>query len=669
MPDYIDGFIADTNPHLSPDPFSGLAVVSLTLLPFLESDINRSIADRFTHVAAQLPDLPAVKSGETAWTYSDLGRTASKVAQAIQAITATEPEPIALLVNIDAPAIAAILGVFMSGNFYSALDHNYPPAYLSGIMELLEARVLLVDRPNLELAKKLVPPGCNLILFEDTQTLSGEYLVKDVPSSTPAGIFFTSGSTGSPKGVIRSQQSALQRVWLDRQILDTYIADRQSLFTSFCFTSSNLDLMKALMNGCALCVYDLREHTPAELSRWLQLEAITSFHPPVAYLRHFLNNLGEDEFFPSVRVVSLGGDFLFKSDLEKARDRFPVDCEFIYQFASSEVSTITRNKITSKTHLFEHIVPVGRVAASREVSILDSEGQPVPAGEVGLIAVRSRYLATGYWKNPEETARRFLVDPVDPEVRTFISGDLGRFRPDGTLEFLGREDFMVKVRGYRVELASVEAAILSCEGVRDVVVVARSGETIDPEFAAETSNPGADSLVAYIEVRTAEQANPEDIRRMIAQQLPDYMLPTLYVFLDILPRLANGKVNRGALPDPIQAGSSSTKSPKIKKEPGAPSAGDILSIVRSATGAAALGEQDDFFTHGCNSLLAAQIVNSINQMYTPELPLRVFYEYPRASLLAAWFQVQASSPTGDEPPTGRLDGPDSDMRDYLSQFG
>jgi len=642
--------------------------VSQAALPFLECEFDRSVADRFTRVAEQLPDALAVKSGQIAWTYSDLDQVASKIARAIQKKAGMEPEPIALLFELDAPAIAAILGVLKSGNFYSALNRTYPFEYLSRIMEQLETRLLLVDRPNLDLAMKLVKPGCELVLFDDTQQTPGGYVSPDIPATTPVGIFFTSGSTGTPKGVIRSQRVAMQRVWLEGQVLVTNIADRQTLFTSLCFTSSHLDMMNALMNGCALCVYDLRKHTQVELSNWLKDEAITIFHPPIPYLRQFVNNLDEGEFFPSIRLVSLGGDVLFRSDIEKARRHFPDGCVYIHRLASSEVSTIALNRITAETQLPESIIPAGHIVTSREVSIVDDNGRPVPEGEVGLIAVRSRYLSSGYWRNPEETARRFQADPLDPEIRTFLSGDLGRFRPDGMLEFHGREDFMVKVRGYRVELVSIEAELLACDGIHDAVVIAFSSTTGMVEPIPQHAKTGADSIIAYLETEDISLVNAEIIRNTIAQKLPDYMLPSHFVFLDTLPRLPNGKINREALPDPFLADRSSPSKPDIKLETDAITPGGIVSIARSVTGVTTLGEEDDFFANGCNSLLAAQIVNWINQQFAVNLPLQILYEHPRSSQLARWLQDQSASPAGDGEPPGVVEWLDEDILDYLSQF-
>ncbi len=502
-------------------------------LRFDKSEIQASIAARFDRVSALVPNLQAVKSQRYSWTYAYLRKKADQIAYSLIESYGTGAEPIALLLDHDAPLIASILGVLKAGKFYAVLDPAYPNGYLSDILKNLGARVLVTDSQNFQLSRTLISPGCDLIVYEGIDDHYPELETSiNLSGDMPLAIYFTSGSTGRSKGVIRSQSLTLHRTWFDRQQHPVYPDDRQTLLTSCSFASSPTDIFNAVLNGCTLSIYKVRDHVAGELKSWINHEGITLLHPPIAYFRYFIGSLDQNDFFPSIRQVTLTGDVLFRKDIENAWKHFSKECTFAHCLASSEAGLISKMIITNKNVLTNPIISIGYPVDGREIWIMDDSGKRLDSAQTGRIGIRSPYLSSGYWNLPEETAKHFFQDPEDPSQRFFLSGDLGRIKEDGTLEVLGREDAVVKVRGYRVDLAVIEAALLETDDYREIAVLATSG----PD--------GEKQIAAYLVHRVSAALDEQAVRSDLAKKLPEYMLPSTYSFLEMLPRLPNGKVDR-----------------------------------------------------------------------------------------------------------------------------
>jgi len=291
----------------------------------------------------------------------------------------------------------------------------------------------------------------------------------------------------------------------------------------------------ALLNGAALYPLDIKEQGVSGLADLLIHEEITFYHSVPSVFRHFVGSLSGTENFRKLRLIRFGGERVLAQDVESYRKHFSDECLLYTGMGATETGHVRHYLIDKSTAITGSVVPTGYAVEGKEVLLLDDDGREVPAGHAGEIVVRSRYLALGYWGHPELTQRSFQSDPGGGPDRIFRTGDLGRLHPDGCLEHLGRKDFQVKVRGYRIEVAEVETTLLGLPGVREVVVVARDWM------------PGENRLVAYLVGHPALAPTAAELRVLLQDRLPTYMVPAVFMWLDALPLLPNGKLDRRAL--------------------------------------------------------------------------------------------------------------------------
>jgi len=615
-------------------------------------ECDRSIADRLTRVVELVPHSPAIKTESYSWTYLEFDQHASRFAAVILEKLGPGLEPVALLFRHDAPLIAAIFGVLKAGKMFTSLDPAFPEEYMISILRILNARLLVVDAENYLRFKNVAPPGYELLVWEPGEgSLDRRISTVHHTSDVPFVVAFTSGSTGKPKGVAMSHRAYLHRVWSGRVLTPIFPVDRHSHLTPCSFMGSMGDLLRALLNGCTLYLMDVREKGFAYMATWINQESITLFHPPISLFRHFLSHLDEKAFFPGVRTISLTGDTLYKKDLENAKKHFSTQCVFEHRYASSEIIVGASMIISPRQIIDTDIIPAGFPFGDKELWVVDEEKNRLETGEIGRIAVRSRYLADGYWHQPEETEKHFINDPLDEKKRIFFSDDLGRILPNGMLEFHGRADDMVKIRGFRVEKVAIEAALLGT-GVRQAVVV------------EQTDTDGDKHIVAYVVPEKDNHKDPPQIRSELAHKLPDYMLPGFYVYMDGLPFLPNGKIDRLALPNPFFSENKKRDEIQTNLHQLKPIEEKVFDIVVSILKLDAIGFTDNIFVHGCNSLLAARIIALINEHFRVEIPIREIYNYPTASDLAGIIQARQNQGSLERIKSVL----DPSTLDYLSQF-
>ena len=602
---------------------------------FSRDDLGTSIPERFERIVRQHPDRLAVASSRHRWTYVELNRVANRLAHALLATAGAEPAPVGLLFEHDTPLIAALLAVLKARKFYASLDASFPRLHNEAVLDDLKAPVLLCDRANLGAAVEIAKGRCVVLVYETIdEQHSPENPGLSVTGDMPFGIFYTSGSTGEPKGVQRNHDLALHRLLMDTSEVSITRDDRQALLTSLTFAGSSSDVNRALLNGASLHLYDIRKFGTAYLAQWLRQEAITYLRPPIALFRHFLAALGEKENFPDLRVISVGGAALFRQDIEAARQHVCASCTIIHRYSNSEGGEIARLMIDTSMQLDTPIVPVGRPIEGKEVIIVDEHRRELPVTEAGEIAVRSRYLGAGYWARPEQTRKHYIPDPTDARSALLLTGDIGRIRPDGYLELLGRSDSLVKIRGFRVELAAVEAALRDLDSVAEAAVMALPDAT------------GEASIVAY--VVPSGSADAGGVRRDLAARLPEYMLPSAFVFLKSLPFTRSGKVDRKALPSAVPGHSilrRRSQAPRTSTEAALITLwSEILKVDR-------IGVDDNFFELGGHSLLAARVISRVNEQFEVNLLLRAVYDAPTVAALAASIQKSGRRLSGTGPST------------------
>jgi thioesterase domain-containing protein len=453
-----------------------------------------------------------------------------------------------------------------------------------------------------------------------------------------AYILYTSGTTGRPKGVLGSHRQVLQFASDDIRQAHIYPEDRIGMAASLCLSASLTKIFPALLSGALLCPYDLKKRGVEPLAGWLTETGITIFACVPTVFRHLCAMLRPGQTIPSLRVIRLGGDRVNRPDVELYRTHFGRHCLLWVGYGATEAKLVTSLWLNHDSELPDGPLPVGYPALETEVLVLDPEGRPVEAGEVGQIAVKSRYLSPGYWRLPEQTRQKFLLASElldEPEirvtrgglVRVYMTGDLGRKAEDGCLWHLGRVDFQVKIRGYRIEIDEIEAALMDLLGVRQAVVMAwQRARSVEPQ------------LVAYVVPQEEPGPTLTDLRRALGDVLPEYMIPAIFVTLDEMPLDVHLKIDRQALPEP------ETSRPVLENEYVAPRdelERELAQIWEMVLGIEPVGVLDNFFDLGGHSLLAVRLFARIAERWGRELPLLTLLQAPTVEKLAELLRREA----------------------------
>ncbi len=573
---------------------------------------ERSLVDHLEEQVARAPDRVAVGDPTRTLTYAELDRAANHIAHALLARSPAAEETVALLLGHEARMIEAIVGVLKAGKIYVPLDPSLPPERLAYVLDDAQVGAVVTDTlhaAGLRARSAPLPAVLNL----DGLDTSGPAIAPGVGIRPDALclLLYTSGSTGAPKGVLHSHRNL---VWdMHRMTRDLCVGqdDRFAQLFSCSFAGHVSPIFGALFNGASVFLFDLNARGLVALPRWLEDRAITICDIAVSAFRHLAAALGPGERFPALRVLGLSGDAITRRDVDLFRAGFASSCVLQNTLGVTESRVVTQYLVDRDTVIDTPTVPVGYAVAGKTVLLLDGQGQPVPPGEVGEIAVQSEYLSPGYWRKPEATAAAFLPDPAGGRARIYRTGDLGRDLGGGCFAHLGRKDDQVKIRGYRVEIAEVEMVLLELADLEDAcVAVARDGS-------------GEASLIAYVVAAAEPPPTVSALRAALAPRVPDYMLPRAFVFVDALPRILNGKIDRQALPAAPRG------RPALDNgfvAPSHPIAAQIAGIWEEALDVGGIGATDDFLELGGDSLRAIQIVIRICDVFQFDSPTDALLE-------------------------------------------
>jgi amino acid adenylation domain-containing protein len=576
-----------------------------SFVPFDKEDIEQSIPSRFEAQVLRFPDRIAVKTHDTVLTYRTLNDSANRIARAILARVGCGQRTVAYLLADDAKSITTILGILKSGNIYVPLDPEHPRSRKERLLEDAQAVLMVTDSQNLKVAEEL-SVGIELLNIDTIpDSVSTENLGLLLAPDSFAYVIYTSGSTGEPKGVLQNHRNLLLTAMNVTNSLRLSPADRVSLFSARTSAQAMTIIFSTLLNGAAICPFRTHEVALDDLSFWLIQEEITIYHSISSIFKNFVRTLKENEQFPQLRVIKLGGEPVSRREFELYKKHFSPSCIFMNSLASTEAGVFRQYMADHQTEFIGKVVPVGYPVSELEVLLLDEAGKSVGPGQIGEIAVRSRYLALGYWRRPDLTQAAFLPDPGGNEMRTYRTGDLGRLSGDGCLQHLGRKDFQVKIRGNRIEVAEIEMALLEIARVAQAVVVAakdRRGET---------------NLVAYLVPSAKPEPTTTSLRNALRKTLPDYMVPTAFVMLNALPMTPHGKVDRQALPK--------VRLDRSYLPPRNPVEAHLAQIWEFILGVSRVGIQDDFFELGGNSMLAVRVMYHIESVFAKRLPISTFF--------------------------------------------
>lgn len=437
-------------------------------------EIESAIPTRFERVAASQPDAAAVIAGAASLTYAALNQAANRLAHAL--LVAHGPlfdQGVGFLFEHGAAQIIAMLGILKAGGYYVPVDLMLPAAMNREILAGAQIRLIVTDAHHLELAQTLAPAGAAII------NLSA--LAPGLPATNPdfsigpdrlANLHYTSGSTGKPKGVMQNHRNLLHFMATVGAAWPLRGDDRIAHLISCSFSAAMMPIWGALLNGAAVAPCDPRQVGVAGLVDWLEAERITIYFSVPALYRRLVERLAQagagsrELSLPKLRLVILGGEPLLAADVASFQRGLAPGSRLLNIYAGAEMYYVCQYALDSETVLAGPTAPIGFAVGEKEVLLLDEERRPVGPNEVGEIAVRSRYLASGYLNQPELTAAAFLPDPDGGERRIYLTGDLGRRNGDGSLVHMGRRNTMIKVRGQRVELGAVEHALRTCPCAR-----------------------------------------------------------------------------------------------------------------------------------------------------------------------------------------------------------
>ena len=399
-------------------------------------------------------------------------------------------------------------------------------------------------------------------------------------------------------------------------------SDRYANLRSSGVSSGIRNSFLPLLSGGCLFPFDLHRHGLQKLAPWLIAQKITYVSFSGSLLRTWLASLPDDLRFPALRFVWATGERLYAEDVIRLSRHLEGDWRIGHSYSSTESGTIAAQVFTPSRLPDAGIVAVGRPVDGMEVCIKDETGALVPPGEIGEIVVRSRFLAQGYWNNPELTAKVFQTDPLDSAIRIYRTGDLGRWRSDGTLEHVGRKGRRIRLRGYNIEPFQVECELMRQPGVTDAVVLLHDG--------AAGQEP---CLVGY--VVAPANASPSAMRKGLAERLPSYMVPSHIVVLDSFPIASSGKIDRNALPPPYreEARLVAFRAPSDDREH------ELLAIWQEVLKIPKIGIDDDFFELGGTSLQALMVFAKIEARLGCSLSPTTIVQAPTIARLAEFIRA------------------------------
>ena len=584
-----------------------------TFVGFEKEEIEKSISDRFEKIVSLYPQQIAIKTESQTITYEALNKKANQLARLILAKNGLEAESIIILIENEIDILTSIFAILKAGKFYTILAPSFPQERLKLIKEETQAKLIVTNSQNLILAKELAQNNLRIINVDSLDfNVNDDNLRLSIFPESIANIVFTSGSTGKPKGVIASHRFLLHRVYKSTNNDKIEVGENYSTVFNFSFSGWFSGVLTYLLNGASLVSYNFIKLANFPLKDWLKEKKINRFSCTSEVFYQFVDSLAQTTYFPSLRQINIVGDKLYKKEVERFWQRVSGNCILLHPYGSSETIGIAENYLKRDSFISSNIVPAGYPVLNKEIKILDEQGKELGFNEVGEIAVKSRYLSPGYWRNPPLTQEKFLPDPDGSDARIYLTGDLGRLNPDGCLELLGRKDFMVKIRGFRVELGEIEVNLMEHPHIERTLVIAKGDKSEDQK------------IIAYFIPTDKSNIHPRQLREFLFQKLPDYMIPSAFVPLTSFPLTLNGKVDIKALPE-VDFDAHREKefiAPRNETEI------KLAQIWQEVLGIENIGINDNFFDLGGQSLLATQVISRIRQTFKVELPLLSLFEVP-----------------------------------------
>ncbi|HEU0076442.1 MAG TPA: amino acid adenylation domain-containing protein, partial [Longimicrobiaceae bacterium] len=587
--------------------------------------------EAFAARVVEAPHAVALRFEGEQVTYGELDRRASALAARLRARGVGPEVPVALFLERGVEMLAAVLAILRSGGVYVPLDPDHPSARLGLVLEDVAPRLVLTHSA---LAARLPAGHETLLVDAETGDAPADADLPRVSPENLAYVIYTSGSTGRPKGVQVTHDSLAKLLLGAQDAFGFRAGDVMPCLASYAFDIWAFEALLPLAAGATVHLFP-RERVLDVEALAADLHDATALHAVPALMRQVAAALrASGATLPRLRAAFVGGDAVPPDLLGEMRAAFPAAGLHVL-YGPTEATVLAASFPVSPERAVARQM-LGKPLPDARLYVCDGRGDLLPAGIPGELWIGGAGVARDYLGRPELTADRFVPDPfaAAPGARAYRTGDRARWLPDGALEFLGRVDRQVKIRGFRIEPGEVESALAAHPQVREAVAVVREDA------------PGERRLVAYVEALPGARPAPGELRAWAQGRVPEYMVPAAFVVLDRIPLTPTGKLDRGALPAPPDAGSADGGG----DAPRTPTEEVLAGIWAELLGAAAVGRGDDFFALGGHSLLATRAVSRIRTAFATELPVRALFEAPTLAALAARVDAAVRAGQGMEMP-------------------
>ena len=581
----------------------------------------------FEEQAAKTPDSVALEFEGTRLSYRELNERANRLANYLQRQDVGPETIVVVCLERSVEMIVALLGILKAGGAYLPLDASHPKERLALILEEAHAPIVLTQ----DKLRVLLPETARILCLDlKAQEIGREPFLDPVNKATAeslAYVSFTSGSTGKPKGVCVPHRAVVRLV--KNPNYASLTANEVLLqLAPLAFDASTFEIWGALLNGARLVIFPPPAPTLAELGEFIQKRGVTTLWLTAGLFQQMIEE--QSSSLRGLRQLLAGGDVLSVACVKRALEALP-GCRLINGYGPTENTTFTCCHPITNADVQGRSIPIGRPIANTHVYVLDENEQPFPIGVAGELYAGGDGLARGYLNQPELTAEKFVLNPFrsDAGSRLYRTGDLVRWLPDGNIEFLGRMDAQVKIRGNRVELGEIETGLSRHPGVRECVVVARKHRSGDRE------------LIAYFVAKDAAHPTAEELREPLHRALPDFMIPSRFVRLDALPLTTSGKVDRRSLPEPDEPERKSSQqtvavNDTVEKQ--------LAEIWQEVLGLNRVGANDDFFALGGHSLLALRLIARIETIFGKRIPVAAVFHARTVAQMAALLREKIQPP-------------------------
>jgi amino acid adenylation domain-containing protein len=605
---------------------------------------DKLLHELFEDQVARMPDATAVIEDGREITYAELNATANRLARYLQKCGVRPGEYVPVVLPRSLQLLVVQLALLKSGAVYVPVDPQLPVARREFMVRDCKAvRVIGDEDLFAESALDGVMHLDPVTLDQDISYEAADDLLLSIDPAPPAYVMYTSGSTGVPKGVVVTHR-AVNRLVVNNGYCKIELDDCIAHHSNPAFDASTFEIWAALLNGARVLIVPRAAALHAGcFSKLLAKHRVSILWMSVGLFNQSAEALAD--VLPRLRCLIIGGDILDPQVIRRVLQRSPPQ-RLLNAYGPTECTTFTTTYTIDAVERDATSIPIGRPIANTQVYILNRAAEPAPIGVTGEIYVGGAGVAQGYLNRPDLTAERFVADPfnADATARLYRTGDFGRWREDGAVEFLGRIDQQVKIRGFRIELGEIEARLSSHEHVREAVVVARE------------DTPGEKQLVAYVVPASSGQVGAvpsvETLRGYLGTQLPDYMMPSAFVLLDAMPLTPNGKIDRRALPAPDRAAHASRE-----YEPPQGAIEEVLAAIwRQVLQVERVGRHDDFFELGGQSLLGMKLAARVAEQFDLGMSVAAVFKYPTVREMATI--VQAVQYAGTSAAAAPLDSSD-----------